>query len=161
MYAQLCPLQLQQLPDSVLDQQQQQQVGQQGGALQPMHYAELSGCQYIMPWTIYRLLQLLQDTQQDAGFDVWLDSDAHHSSVNVLPGIWQQVVATCRKTGLPYAAAAAKNDQKQQQQWRVEEAGFSSIEQQQWQDSAALLQGRVLKQIRVMQGGEEAAARLG
>jgi hypothetical protein len=169
------------LPDAVLDQQQQrqqQEVGAAAPGVQPLHHAELSaagGKGLVSPWALHRLLQLLQDTQGAAGFDAFMDTEPSSSSLNLLQPSWQQArqAAAAAAAGVdPAAASAAPVDgaaavagadngaPQQQQQWQAAGRGLSAEEQQAWEPSRQLLQGRVLRQLRLSAGGE-LAARLG
>jgi hypothetical protein len=167
---------LQALPDAVLDQQQpkqQQEAAAAVAGVQPLHHAELSagGKGLVTPWALHRLLQLLQDTQCAAGFDAFMDTEPSSSSLNLLQPTWQQArqAAAAAAAGLDPAAAAAvagaaagAGDRvaQQQQQWQAAGRGLSAEEQQAWEPSRQLLQGRVLRQLRLSAGGE-LAARLG
>jgi hypothetical protein len=168
--------QLQALPDAVLDQQpkQQQEAAAAVAGVQPLHHAELSaagGKGLVTPWALHRLLQLLQDTQCAAGFDAFMDTEPSSSSLNLLQPTWQQArqAAAAAAAGLDPAAAATAavqgaaagaGDRAAQQQWQAAGPGLSAEEQQAWEPSRQLLQGRVLRQLRLSAGGE-LAARLG
>jgi hypothetical protein len=166
------------LPDAVLDQQQQQQQRQQQdvSGLQPLHHAELSapgGKGFVAPWALHRLLQLLQETQGPAGFDAHMDTEPSSSSLNLLQPTWQQArqAAVAAAAGVEQGACAAgavegnagvggrAAEQQQQQPWQVQGRGLTAEEQQAWEPSRAVLQGRVLRQLRMSAG--ELAARLG
>jgi hypothetical protein len=170
---------LQALPDAVLDQQQQRQQQEAAAAVpgvQPLHHAELSaagGKGLVTPWALHRLLQLLQDTQCQAGFDAFMDTEPSSSSLNLLQPTWQQArqAAAAAAAGVDPAAAATAAVERaaagaddraaqQQQQWQAAGRGLSAEEQQAWEPSRQLLQGRVLRQLRLSAGGE-LAARLG
>ncbi|KAF6255628.1 hypothetical protein COO60DRAFT_196463 [Scenedesmus sp. NREL 46B-D3] len=178
LHAVVCPLRLEVLPDAVLDQQQQRQQQDAAAAVpgvQPMHHAELSaagGKGLVTPWALHRLLQLLQDTQGQAGFDAYMDPEPSSSSLNLLQLTWQQArqAEIAAAAGVEPAAAAAAfltgaagaggTAAQKQQQWQVQGQGLSEEEQKVWEPSRALLQGRVMRQLRVAAGGE-LTARLG
>jgi hypothetical protein len=117
---------------------------------------------------VYRLGQLLLQTQSEAGFDVFLQGDAFSSSLNVPSEVWPQVHAAAvvaAAPGLPEGmVTAALQDAaaraQQQQPWQQQELGFASAEQQSWQYSLSVLQGRMLKQLRVQGGVSSISARL-
>eukprot|EP00879_Flechtneria_rotunda_P018396 GHRR01019297.1.p1 GENE.GHRR01019297.1~~GHRR01019297.1.p1 ORF type:complete len:376 (+),score=176.45 GHRR01019297.1:139-1128(+) len=159
VHAQLCQLRLQVLRDSVLQQQQdqEQQARQLAGISSkgpiavplPLHWAELSGPAGIMPWTLHRLMQLIRETQADAGFDAYIDTEPCSTSLNLMQNIWQQAQAAVAagaagsNTGRRVQSAGAECKQ-QPSGW-----GWSSEQQQLWQQSTSLLQGRVLRQLRL------------
>lgn len=164
----------------MLDQQQQRQQQQEAAAavpgVQPLHHAELSapGKGLVAPWALHRLLQLLQETQGPAGFDAYMDTEPSSSSLNLLQPTWQQArqAAVAAAAGVEPAALAAAaadgsaatgraaSEQHPQQPWQAHGLGLSAEEQQSWEPSKAVLQGRVLRQLRMTAGGE-LAARLG
>jgi hypothetical protein len=148
----LCCAVLQALPDAVLDQQQRQAAaaaaaaaGAADGAAPPLplHYAELRAPSSIMPWTIHRLLGLLQDSQGLEGFQAFLGTEPCSSSLNVLPELWAAAFA---------AAGGQGPQQQQQQQCKRGGRGFADAEADSWGGSAALLHGRVLRQVKLEEG---------
>jgi hypothetical protein len=172
---------LQVLPDVVLEQQQLATAAAAAvpapadGVLQPLHYAELRAPGgLIMPWTVHRLLRLVADTQGGSlgGFQAYLGTEASSSSLNVLPELWQSVeaaaaevaagaadAAACMYGAVADAARGARGQQQLQQRhwWQREGRGFWANEVVAWGSSAALLQGRVLRQLRVDGDGAAAA----
>lgn len=170
----MCVYVVQVLSDVVVEHQQHQQASAPAAASNTPHlrYAELTapGGSLISPWAVYRLNQLLLQTQSEAGFDVFLQGDAFSSSLNVPSEVWPQVHAAAvvaAAPGLPEGMvtaalqdAAARAQQQQQQPWQRQELGFASAEQQSWQYSLSVLQGRMLKQLRVQGGVSSISARL-
>lgn len=104
-----------------------------------------------MPWTLHRLLSLLQDSQGLEGFQAFLGTEPCSSSLNVLPELWT-AAAVAAGSGGGSAGQGAARLQAQQQQWRVEGRGFADGEVQAWGGSAALLHGRVLRQLKLEEG---------
>jgi hypothetical protein len=148
----LCCAVLQALPDAVLDQQQRQAAAAAGAAdgaaaPLPLHYAELRAPSSIMPWTIHRLLGLLQDSQGLEGFQAYLGTEPCSSSLNVLPELWAAA----------FTAAGRQDQQQQQQQQQQQDCkrggrGIADAEADCWGGSAALLHGRVLRQVKLEEG---------
>lgn len=138
---------------------------------QPLHYVELRAPGSIMPWTLHRLLAVMQDTQGLEGFQAYFGTEPCSSSLNVLPELWAAAAALAAAggggagssrvgvNGAKVTAAAGDQDEKlQQQPWQREGRGFVAAEVGSWDGSAVLLHGRVLRQLRVEDGS--VAARL-
>jgi hypothetical protein len=124
-----------------------------------MHYVELRAPSSIMPWTLYRLLGLVQDSQGLEGFQAYLTTEPCSSSLNALPELWTAAAAAAATSAAAAAAAAAagfgggaQGLLQQQQQWRRDGRGFAAAEVKSWAGSAVLLHGRVLRQLKVEDG---------
>lgn len=157
------------LPDALLDQQQQQRPAAAPGGVdaavpQPLHYVELRAPGSIMPWTLHRLLAVMQDTQGLEGFQAYFGTEPCSSSLNVLPELWAAAAALVAGgggagssragvNGANATAAGGDQDKKlQQQPWQREGRGFVAAEVGSWDGSAVLLHGWVLRQLRVEDG---------
>jgi hypothetical protein len=101
-----------------------------------------------MPWTLHRLLSLLQDSQGLEGFQAFLGTEPCSSSLNVLPELWAAAAAVAAGDG----GGSAEQGARQQHPWRREGRGFAAGEVQAWGGSAGLLHGRVLRQLKLEEG---------
>jgi hypothetical protein len=167
------------LQDAVLEQQQasgKAAAAAAAGLEQHLHYAELRAPGgVVMPWTLHRLLRCVQDSQAAHGFTAFLGTEPSSSSLNALPEQWAAAdaaadavaaAAAAGVAGAPHFAGRRSSSGRQQpqaQHWQREGRGFAADEVQAWASSALLLQGRVLRQLRVdasAQAGGCMAARL-
>jgi hypothetical protein len=94
---------------------------------------------------------MLQDSQGLEGFQAYLTTEPCSSSLNALPELWAAAAAAAGGGG--GGASGGGGADQPPQQWRREGRGFAMAEVERWGCSAVLLHGRVLRQLRLEEGG--------
>eukprot|EP00877_Chromochloris_zofingiensis_P005929 jgi/Chrzof1/158/Cz01g05150.t1 len=110
-----------------------QQPANMESAVLPHYYAEVND--YLLtPWAVYRLCEVLQDSQEE--FDLFLSTESSSDSLNVPPTVWNQGLH--RQHCRPHQTDA----------WRQLDKAITSQEQLQWTVHREDIQGRVAKHVK-------------